>query len=851
MADSPLSRLLSHFPDAKQHGDYWQARCPAHDDKQASLSISVNDQGAALLHCHAGCETQAILVKIGLQMSDLYPPKQAKRRVVATYDYKDATGKLVYQAVRYELKEFRQRRPDGAGGWLWNMAGVQRVPYRLPELLAASPDEWIFVVEGEKDADNLYKIGCVATTNVGGAGKWLPEYNQHFTERKVCILPDNDHAGLDHAAKVHATLSGIAADVRVLALPGLAAKEDVSNWLSRGGTRDELLKLVETAKQAIEVIEQATEAIEIINTPHYRLENGGVVYVKPKPIYKRGTGDIIDYDNMEYPVCNFSVGIASELRSCDGDETENMFSICGQTSDRPFKFDIPAEDLADQRKLQAALLVHAGGRGIVYAGQMKHVLPALQSLSNGYEREIRYVSTGWQRVGDDWIFVTPGGAVGVDLVRCDVAAELRNYRIVSGGAELANGAKALHYLLESFDHNITYPSVAHAFLAPLLRYLPNVKRYCLHLTGETGSLKTTFATVLLCLFGDFGNEDPTAKFGSTINSIEGLGHQAKDVLFVVDDFKPRYVKLDEITRLIQGYSDGHGRGRMNRDASLKATKYVRGALLTTGEDVPEHEASIIARSLILKMSRWDGKNENLAKAQGMAGELPAVMGAFIEYLLAADMSDVEQLITQKRDEFLAALSGQAVTNAGRIATNAAQNWLAFRYLCGWLENIDEWSGFVAEKALREHEEILLTLCGEMAGRISEEKASTTFVEAIRAIIASGEGVIIDRLSNEKDISGDRLINKEEPVGKMLLGWQDEDGIYMQSSTAFHAVEKWYRQIGQSIGFSTNALFDQLRADGLIIERSTSKKTNKGLVKVVHFSKEILDDNEESEGDLPF
>lgn len=831
MSDA-LSRLLSHFPDAKQHGDYWQARCPAHDDKQASLSISVNDKGVVLLHCHAGCETQTILAKIGLQMGDLYPPKQAQRRIITTYDYRDAAGKLVYQAVRYEPKEFRQRRSDGAGGWLWNMTGVQRVPYRLPELLSSSPDEWVFIVEGEKDADNLHRISCVATTNVGGAGKWLPEYNQYLAGRKVCILPDNDHAGLDHAAKVHATLNGIAADVRVLALPGLAAKEDVSDWLSRGGTRDELLSLVETAKRAIEVIEQATEAIEIINTPHYRLHNGGVIYVKPKPIYKRGTGDIVDYDNMEYPVCNFSIGIASELRSCDGDETENMFSICGQTSDRPFKFDIPAEDLADQRKLQAALLVYAGGRGIVYAGQMKHILPALQSLSNGYEREIRYVSTGWQKVGDDWIFVTPGGAVGVDLVRCDVAAELRNYRVMVSDAELADGIKALGYLLESFDHQITYPTIAHAFLAPLLRYLPNVKRYCLHLTGETGSLKTTFATVLLCLFGDFGNEDPTAKFGSTINSIEGLGHQAKDVLFVVDDFKPRYVKLEDITRLIQGYSDGHGRGRMNRDASLKATKYVRGALLTTGEDVPEHEASIIARSLILKMSRWDGKNENLAKAQSLSKALPSVMGSFIGYLMGNDMSDVEQLITRKRDEFLAALSGQAVTNAGRIATNAAQNWLAFRYLCGWLEYIDEWSGFVAEKALQEHEEILLALCSDMAKRISEEKASTVFVEGIQALVESGQMVLIPRLSDET-----------VPLGKEFLGWQDDEGVYMQANIAFHAVERWLRQIGKSIGFNAGAVWDQLEADGLLLERNRNVRIGEGGLKqkkIFHFSPKLLD-----------
>lgn len=570
---------------------------------------------------------------------------------------------------------------------------------------------------------------------------------------------------------------------------------------------------------------EPSAALEESYAAHYRLENGGIVYMKPQPTYVRGTGHVIGWQSI--PVSNFSIGIAAELRSCDGEETENMFSLCGQTSDRLFNFDISGEDITDPRRLHAALLIHGGGKAIIYAGQIKHVLPAIQSLSNNYPQTVRYVSTGWQRVGDSWIFVTPGGAVGVDLVRCDVTAELRAYRVTENEGDLPNALQALNCLFEAFDHRITYPSIAHAFLAPLLRFLPNVKRYCLHLTGETGSLKTTFATMLLCLFGDFGNEDPTTKFGSTINSIEALGHQAKDVLFVVDDFKTRYVKLEDFTRLVQNYSDGHGRGRMNRDASLKATKWVRGALLTTGEDVPEHEASIIARLLILKMSRWDGKNEKLAEAQSLSRAMPAAMGAFIRYLLHTDLSDIERQVTERRDQFLEALSGQAVTNAGRIATNAAQNWLAFHYMARWLETI---GGPVP--SCTEHEEILLSLCSEMAGRVSEEKASMTFVGSIQALIESGQMVLLPRLSSEA-----------APPGKELLGWRDDEGIYMQANIAFHAAERWLRQIGKSIGFNANAVWDQLEADGLLLNRRKTIRTGEGGLTrktVLHFSPELLE-----------
>jgi hypothetical protein len=139
------------------------------------------------------------------------------------------------------------RRPDGNGDWLWNLDGIDRVPYRLPEVLSADPDEVIFITEGPKDADRLVARGLVATTNCVGAGKWRPEYNQHFRGRNVAILPDNDDAGHHHAEQVAASLHGVAAEVRVLALPGLGDKEDVSDWLDMGHAHDELLRLAAEA----------------------------------------------------------------------------------------------------------------------------------------------------------------------------------------------------------------------------------------------------------------------------------------------------------------------------------------------------------------------------------------------------------------------------------------------------------------------------------------------------------------------------------------------------------------------------------------------------------------------------
>jgi hypothetical protein len=147
--------------------------------------------------------------------------------------------------VRYKPKAFYQRRPGPNGGAIWNLDGVPRVLYRLPELLHSSPTEPVFIVEGEKDANNVAGLGLVAVTNAGGAGKWRPEYNEPLRDRDVIILPDNDEPGRRHAAQVAEALAGIAKSVRIVVLPGLPEKGDVSDWIATGGTAEELRRLAE------------------------------------------------------------------------------------------------------------------------------------------------------------------------------------------------------------------------------------------------------------------------------------------------------------------------------------------------------------------------------------------------------------------------------------------------------------------------------------------------------------------------------------------------------------------------------------------------------------------------------
>ena len=227
--------------------DRWMAKCPSHDDNKASLSIGVGAEGRILLKCQAGCETADVVELLGLALGDLFVAKPEGKRIVATYSYYDEKGALLYEAVRYDPKDFRQRRPDGTGGYHWNLQDTRRVLYRLPELLASKPGATVYVVEGEKDADALANMGLLATCNVGGAGKWKPEYSKHLAGRWVIVLPDNDEPGRAHAKQVIASTPGAVA----LELPNLPPKGDVSDWIAMGGNRSALEALIPSGNSEI------------------------------------------------------------------------------------------------------------------------------------------------------------------------------------------------------------------------------------------------------------------------------------------------------------------------------------------------------------------------------------------------------------------------------------------------------------------------------------------------------------------------------------------------------------------------------------------------------------------------
>ncbi|MGA2585466.1 MAG: AAA family ATPase [Candidatus Aminicenantales bacterium] len=216
------------------------ALCPFHHDTNPSLSISQED-GTWLWHCF-GCGKGGSIIDFLVEQEHIDIAEAISRltqelpsdgpEIVKIYDYVDESGNLLYQCVRSNPKSFKYRRPNGNGGWIWDLKATRRVPYRLDEIINA---HFVLIVEGEKDVDTVKeKLGWTATTNPHGAGNWKDEFSGYFKGKEVVIIPDNDEPGKKHAQKVAESLLKDAASVKILKLPGLREKEDISDWLENG-----------------------------------------------------------------------------------------------------------------------------------------------------------------------------------------------------------------------------------------------------------------------------------------------------------------------------------------------------------------------------------------------------------------------------------------------------------------------------------------------------------------------------------------------------------------------------------------------------------------------------------------
>lgn len=257
-----LREILTYFDvERRISGTSYQCKCPHHDDRKASMTVSEKD-GRILIHCHAGCETQDILEDIGLTMEDLVVKPAAadgfggerwQRDLEAVYDYFDACGNYRYSKLRYKGKRMFNGVVSKGKGCDFKSVPKDRYLYRLPELVkhvGENSSEPVYIVEGEKDANTLAMLGLTATT-AGGAKQWRPAFAKYFRGAYVVVLPDNDGPGAELAERIVEDIKGICYAYKVVGT-STADHGDVTDYINEGHTKEDLIGLVEAEPWIVE-----------------------------------------------------------------------------------------------------------------------------------------------------------------------------------------------------------------------------------------------------------------------------------------------------------------------------------------------------------------------------------------------------------------------------------------------------------------------------------------------------------------------------------------------------------------------------------------------------------------------
>ncbi len=284
---------------ARPNGSGWAARCPAHEDRHASLSIGAGTDGRALVRCHAGCTVEAILDRLGLEARDLFVTREGQRGparglTARRFEIRDAAGVLVAVHVREDRPEGKRlwwERPGGSLG-LTGTPVAALPPYGSERLAKLRFEAGVIVTEGEKSTEAIWSLGLPAVGTVTGAsGCPGPAALEPLRGRRVILWPDADDAGRAHMARVAGALAGIASEVRILTWGEPRSGDDAADFVARGGTRDGLVAL---AKEAARSESRPADAIRKNDTPAptgdaappktaRRLQGTAVAFEDPEP----------------------------------------------------------------------------------------------------------------------------------------------------------------------------------------------------------------------------------------------------------------------------------------------------------------------------------------------------------------------------------------------------------------------------------------------------------------------------------------------------------------------------------------------------------------------------------------
>jgi uncharacterized protein (DUF927 family)/5S rRNA maturation endonuclease (ribonuclease M5) len=499
--------------------------------------------------------------------------KSLDARIVEAYRYVDEKGELLFEVVRLkDPKDFRQRKPDGRGGWAWSVRGVRAVLYRLPELLRRRSDV-AFIVEGEKDVHALESLGLLATTNPGGAGKWRAEYSEALRGRRCAVLPDNDGPGRKHAAAVAESLLVAGCEIRIAELP---KGKDAADWVSAGGTPEALRQLTEAAEVVTPDVlarlrkrwsdgdtgacESGAADARVSQHTRFRLKDDGVYYCapggdkKPLRICGRLTVEAITRDSE-----GTGWGRLLKWKDVEGGEHE---------------WPMPVSLLAGEGSEYRARLLDGGlfitsGRGI--GPLLSEYIQTTQTTA----RALCVSRVGWH--GES--FVLPGetiGPNGADRVLFQTQHDSENYFGVAGAVEDWRE----HVGRLCIGNSRLMLAASCAFAGPVLS-LMGAESGGVHLVGYTSTGKSTALVVCGSVLGGGGKNGFVQTWNATANGLEATAALHNDLTLPLDEMAQ--VLPEEAAEIAYLLANGTGKARMSRNVAARRKLTWTLLFLSAGE----------------------------------------------------------------------------------------------------------------------------------------------------------------------------------------------------------------------------------------------------------------------------
>jgi hypothetical protein len=574
----------------------------------------------------------------------------------------------------------------------------------------------------------------------------------------------------------------------------------------------------------------------------YKATDRGIVWMKPT---KDGP--------VPTPLTNYKARI---LRTCvedDGEERRSVLQVEVHLNGRSQVVNVPAKDFNSMNWV----VEHFGAGAIISPGEgvRERTRHAIQVLSGHIPVEIAYAHTGWAEIAGKMVYLHAGGAIGSDGSVPDVRVSLGGpfskfvFPNPPNGVELKKAVRTSWKLLFAAPPEVAAPLFAGVYRAPL-----GAADFSLFFSGPTGNFKTAFACLGQQHWGrELDFRHVPANWSSTANANEGMAHQSKDALLLMDDFAPGSSAQDTVRlhrdadRIFRNAGNGTGRARMKADSALRATKYPRGLIIATGEDVPKGQ-SVRARLLVIEISPGTIDTDKLTACQSAAakGLYAAAMAAYVRWL-AGRYDQVKTTkaarVAELRDE--AADSTQHKRTPGIVA----ELYYAAELFCEFAVEV----GAITKDQVEQATDLIWKGLGKAAAAQAVIQANgepvQRFFDLLTAAVASGKAHIAAPDGTAPPNAGGwgwRITDSSPQPQGDRVGWVDGNDLYLEPEASFTAAQRMSGDGREALAVTSHTLHKRLKEKDKLVTvdkkrgRLTIRKTIGGMGRtVLHLKAEAL------------